>query len=42
MKLMNPIVADGAGVVTEVLVGDAESVEYDQVLVLLRPTGRPR
>jgi acetyl-CoA carboxylase biotin carboxyl carrier protein len=42
MKLMNPIVADAAGVVTEVLVGDAESVEYDQVLMLLRPTGRPR
>jgi acetyl-CoA carboxylase biotin carboxyl carrier protein len=42
MKLMNPIVADGAGVVTEVRVGDAESVEYDQVLMLLRPTGRPR
>jgi acetyl-CoA carboxylase biotin carboxyl carrier protein len=42
MKLMNPIVADGPGVVTEVLVGDAESVEYDQILMLLRPTGRPR
>jgi acetyl-CoA carboxylase biotin carboxyl carrier protein len=42
MKLMNPIVADGAGVVTEVLVGDAESVEFDQILMLLRPTGRPR
>jgi acetyl-CoA carboxylase biotin carboxyl carrier protein len=42
MKLMNPIVADGAGVVTEVLVGDAESVEYDQALILMRPTGRPR
>ena len=42
MKLMNPIVADAAGVVTEVRVGDAESVEFDQVLILLRPTGRPR
>jgi acetyl-CoA carboxylase biotin carboxyl carrier protein len=42
MKLMNPIVADGAGVVAEVLVGDAESVEYDQVLMLLRTSGRPR
>ena len=42
MKLMNPIVADGPGVVTEVRVGDAESVEFDQILLLLRPTGRPR
>ncbi|WP_246078519.1 acetyl-CoA carboxylase biotin carboxyl carrier protein [Modestobacter excelsi] len=38
MKLMNPIVADEAGVVTEVLAGDAESVEYGQVLMYLRPT----
>ena len=42
MKLMNPIVADEGGVVAEVLVGDAESVEYDQVLMRLRPTGRAR
>ena len=42
MKLMNPIVADTAGVVAEVRVGDAESVEYDQVLFLLRPPGSPR
>jgi acetyl-CoA carboxylase biotin carboxyl carrier protein len=42
MKLMNPIVADEPGVVAEVLVGDAESVEYDQVLMRLRPTGRAR
>ncbi|SNS75114.1 acetyl-CoA carboxylase biotin carboxyl carrier protein [Geodermatophilus saharensis] len=42
MKLMNPIVADSAGVVTEVRVGDAESVEYDQVLLLLRPPGGSR
>ncbi|MGR7024734.1 acetyl-CoA carboxylase biotin carboxyl carrier protein [Geodermatophilus sp. URMC 62] len=39
MKLMNPIVVDEAGVVAEVLVGDAESVEYDQVLLRLRPAG---
>jgi acetyl-CoA carboxylase biotin carboxyl carrier protein len=39
MKLMNPIVADEAGVVTEVVAGDAESVEYGQVLMYLRPTG---
>ncbi|MGY1795853.1 acetyl-CoA carboxylase biotin carboxyl carrier protein [Geodermatophilus sp. SYSU D00525] len=42
MKLMNPIVADAAGAVAEIRVGDAESVEYDQVLVLLRPSGAPR
>ncbi|MFW3171680.1 acetyl-CoA carboxylase biotin carboxyl carrier protein [Geodermatophilus sp. CPCC 206100] len=39
MKLMNPIVADEAGVVAEILVGDAESVEYDQILMHLRPAG---
>ncbi len=42
MKLMNPIVADSAGVVAEIRTGDAESVEYDQVLLLLRPPGVPR
>jgi acetyl-CoA carboxylase biotin carboxyl carrier protein len=42
MKLMNPILADEAGVVAEVVVSDAESVEYDQVLMRLRPTGRAR
>jgi acetyl-CoA carboxylase biotin carboxyl carrier protein len=42
MKLMNPIVADSGGVVAEVRAGDAESVEYDQVLLLLRPPGGPR
>ena len=42
MKLMNTILADEAGVVAEVMVGDAESVEYDQVLMRLWPTGRPR
>jgi acetyl-CoA carboxylase biotin carboxyl carrier protein len=42
MKLMNPIVADEAGVVTEVLVGDAESVEYGQVLMYLQLGGGPR
>jgi acetyl-CoA carboxylase biotin carboxyl carrier protein len=42
MKLMNPIVADEAGVVAEILVGDAESVEYDQVLLYLRPAGPVR
>jgi acetyl-CoA carboxylase biotin carboxyl carrier protein len=42
MKLMNPIIADEPGVVTEILVGDTESVEYDQVLLYLRLTGRSR
>jgi acetyl-CoA carboxylase biotin carboxyl carrier protein len=42
MKLMNPIVADEAGVVTEILVKDAESVEYGQVLMYLRLEGDPR
>jgi acetyl-CoA carboxylase biotin carboxyl carrier protein len=42
MKLMNPILADEPGVVTEIFVRDTESVEYDQVLVYFRPTGRPR
>ncbi|HYH25416.1 MAG TPA: acetyl-CoA carboxylase biotin carboxyl carrier protein subunit [Blastococcus sp.] len=42
MKLMNPIVAEEAGVITEILVGDAESVEYGQVLMYLRTAGGPR
>jgi acetyl-CoA carboxylase biotin carboxyl carrier protein len=42
MKLMNPIVAEEAGVVTEVLVEDAESVEYGQVLMYLRTSGGAR
>ena len=42
MKLMNPIVAEEAGVVSEVLVGDTESVEYGQVLLHLRPSGGSR
>jgi acetyl-CoA carboxylase biotin carboxyl carrier protein len=41
MKLMNPILADEPGVVAEIRVENAESVEYDQVLMLLRPSGRP-
>jgi acetyl-CoA carboxylase biotin carboxyl carrier protein len=41
MKLMNPIVADEPGTVHEVRVANAESVEYDQVLMVLRPAGRP-
>jgi acetyl-CoA carboxylase biotin carboxyl carrier protein len=42
MKLMNPIVADEPGIVAELVAGDTESVEYDQVLMLLRPAGRPQ
>jgi acetyl-CoA carboxylase biotin carboxyl carrier protein len=42
MKLMNPVVADGPGVVREVLVADAESVEYEQALLLLDPVGGSR
>ncbi|RSD19442.1 acetyl-CoA carboxylase biotin carboxyl carrier protein [Amycolatopsis eburnea] len=37
MKLMNPILAETAGVVAEVVAGDAESVEYGQPLLLVRP-----
>lgn len=37
MKLMNTIVAGESGVVAEVLVSNGESVEYDQVLLRLRP-----
>jgi acetyl-CoA carboxylase biotin carboxyl carrier protein len=35
MKVMNPIVAPRAGTVTEVLVVDAQPVEFDQPLVIL-------
>jgi len=35
MKVMNPITAPRAGVVTRVLVQDAQPVEYDQPLVIL-------
>ncbi|CRK55101.1 Biotin carboxyl carrier protein of acetyl-CoA carboxylase [Alloactinosynnema sp. L-07] len=38
MKLMNPVEADRAGVVVEIKVGNAEPVEYDQVLVVLAPS----
>lgn len=37
MKLMNPVVADQRGEVAEILVGDAEPVEYGAPLVLLNP-----
>jgi acetyl-CoA carboxylase biotin carboxyl carrier protein len=38
MKLMNPVVAPQAGEIVQVLVANAEMVEYDQVLFLVRPT----
>lgn len=38
MKLMNPVVAPVAGEVAYVCAGNAELVEYDQVLFLLRPS----
>jgi acetyl-CoA carboxylase biotin carboxyl carrier protein len=37
MKLMNPVVSDVRGRVVEILVADAESVEYDQPLLVVEP-----
>jgi acetyl-CoA carboxylase biotin carboxyl carrier protein len=37
MKLMNPILAEQAGRVGEILVGDGTPVEYGQPLIVLRP-----
>jgi acetyl-CoA carboxylase biotin carboxyl carrier protein len=37
MKLMNPVEADRRGRVTEILVSDGTSVEYDQRLMVLAP-----
>ena len=37
MKLMNSIPAGTAGVVTHILVEDAQAVEYGQPLIVLRP-----
>lgn len=37
MKLMNAVEADRSGRVTEIRVGDAEPVEYDQPLLVLAP-----
>lgn len=36
MKLFNPIVADSSGVVREVLVNDAQPVEFDQPLLRMK------
>ncbi|MFJ1760851.1 acetyl-CoA carboxylase biotin carboxyl carrier protein [Amycolatopsis sp. NPDC088138] len=37
MKLMNPILAEHAGTVIEIVAADAAPVEYGQPLMLLRP-----
>jgi biotin carboxyl carrier protein len=37
MKLMNSIAAGARGVVREILVGDAQAVEYGQALLVLEP-----
>ncbi|HKS99650.1 MAG TPA: biotin/lipoyl-containing protein [Rugosimonospora sp.] len=37
MKLMNPIEAECAGTVVEILAGNGESVEYEQRLIGIRP-----
>ncbi|MEN9230240.1 MAG: acetyl-CoA carboxylase biotin carboxyl carrier protein [Thermostichus sp. DG02_5_bins_236] len=39
MKLMNELEAEIAGVVTEILVSNGQSVEFGQVLMRLDPTG---
>ena len=39
MKVFNDVLADADGVVEEILVGNGETVEYDQPLVTLRPKG---
>jgi acetyl-CoA carboxylase biotin carboxyl carrier protein len=38
MKLMNPVVAPLAGEIVQICAGNADLVEYDQVLFLLRPS----
>lgn len=37
MKLFNEVLVEDAGVIEEILVANGEPVEYDQVLILLRP-----
>jgi len=41
MKLMNPILAEDHATVAEILVADAESVEYGQPLMVLEPRACP-
>jgi acetyl-CoA carboxylase biotin carboxyl carrier protein len=40
MKLMNPIIAEQPGRIVEILVDDAEPVEFDQALLVIEPDGR--
>ncbi|TYB39221.1 acetyl-CoA carboxylase biotin carboxyl carrier protein [Micromonospora sp. AP08] len=42
MKLMNPVEVDRRGRVVEILVADAEPVEYDQPLIVLGPVDGER
>jgi len=39
MKLFNEIESEISGTIEKILVEDAQSVEYDQVLFLLNPKG---
>jgi biotin carboxyl carrier protein len=41
MKLMNEIKADAAGIVRVIHVGNAEAVEFGQLLFELEPVGPP-
>ncbi len=38
MKLMNPVLAPLAGEIVQVCAANAEMVEYEQVLFLIRPS----
>lgn len=40
MKLMNPLLAEGAGTVEEVLVANGDPVEFDQPLIVMAPEER--
>ncbi len=39
MKLMNSIAAGTRGVVTDIFVANGEAVEFDQVIIAIRPEG---
>jgi acetyl-CoA carboxylase biotin carboxyl carrier protein len=39
MKLFTAVHAGASGTVREILVADAELVEYDQPLIVIEPTG---
>ncbi len=38
MKLMNPVVAPQSGEIVQICAKNADLVEFDQVLFLIRPT----